>query len=242
MKKTLLAVLGSLSLALHASALITLTVDERGNGDWDGSPLFPAATLSPDPGPGGLASALTFYMGNANPPFGQTIGTATTGDLLVLAPGSSTLLELIRFRPGSIFPVPSPSAFVWYSAPGPVPFSLADTGFPSAQNANRSILLDPGYSSGLRIIQYTPTPGQPGFVNDLANPGNALVKYQFLSQVPEPATAALAGTFALLLLVARRNRRHVAATNGQNSSASAPFPLPRRSVLAELLRMRYLRR
>jgi len=36
----------SLTASLNASALVTITVDENGHGDWDGAPLFPRRIAS----------------------------------------------------------------------------------------------------------------------------------------------------------------------------------------------------
>lgn len=75
-------------------------MDENGNGDWDGAPLFPAGSLATDTGPGGRPNALTYYFATATPPFGTAIDYVLGGDLFITEQPTGALSELIRFRTG----------------------------------------------------------------------------------------------------------------------------------------------
>jgi len=208
MKKTF-TVLAALSLAaaLNAPALVIMTVDENGHGDIGGAPVFPAGFLAQDPGPGGLAGALNYPIATT----AFSLGTVLAGDVLIFESAGGVLLsDVIRFRPGSIFPFPSPSILTFYSDNSDGAAALADIGFPTALHANRVNLIEPGVEGGLQIIHYTPLPGQPGYINDLTNPGHTAIAYNFISDVPEPTTAALVGTFLLMTVGYSVNRRHEA--------------------------------
>jgi hypothetical protein len=187
-----------LSAALNASALVTITVDENGNGTWDGTPLSSAGILAPDTGPGGLPNALTYYLGvSVPPPAGTTIGYVQPGDLIIREQASGPFSDLIRFRAGD----PNffiPASLVFYSDNSDGADSLADIGFPTAFNANTFTIVESGVEGGLQMIHYEPLPGQPGYVDDPANPGHAYAAYNFISDVPEPTTASLAGIFLLM--------------------------------------------
>ena len=180
------------SAVLNAPAVVLMTVDENGNGNIDGAPVVPAGFLLQDPGPGGLANALNYPVATA----AFSLGTAVAGDVLITEPGAgSTPSDLIRFRPGSLFPSPSPSIVTFYSDNSDGVDSLADIGFPTALNANRVTLPETGVEGGLQVIHYTPLSGQPGYIDDLSNPGHTAITYAFISDVPEPTTTALGGTF-----------------------------------------------
>src|ERR1700736_5643879 len=90
--------LGVLSIALFSAQLfganIVTTVDEAGNGNLvnptNGNFRLPSS-LSPDPGPGGLSSALTYSL--LGPP------GLVVGDVLLLEPDSNGVLsDLLRFN------------------------------------------------------------------------------------------------------------------------------------------------
>ena len=87
---------------------IRIAVDEAGNGSiigFAGLAPLPSALL-PDPGPGGLAAALTY--GLLNPP------GLVAGDVIITEPGapSGTLSDLIRFNPNQ-----NGGSLVFYSDP-----------------------------------------------------------------------------------------------------------------------------
>src|SRR3954468_15480170 len=63
---------------------VTITVDENGNGHFSNTNGFSstlASGMQADPGPGGLASALTYSL--LNPP------ELIAGDLILMEPGSN---------------------------------------------------------------------------------------------------------------------------------------------------------
>jgi hypothetical protein len=157
---------------------VLIIVDENGNGtiQFDGTPALPLpSALAPDPGPGGLSSALTYDLGN---PPSLTAGDVFLTDLL----GTS---DVIRFNPSGTGGNLSAS-LVFYSLAGGS--ELADTGFPSAFYPNTLNLTE----NELLGTFYTPLLGQPGFV------GNGFdVTYEFISGpapvngVPEVGSTAL---------------------------------------------------
>jgi len=205
MKKILFLVTALVfSAALNAPAVVLMTVDENGNGNIDGAPVFPAGFLLQDPGPGGLANALNYPLATT----AFSIGTAVAGDVLITEPGAGgTLSDLIRFRPGTLFPSPSPSILTFYSDNSDGVDSLADIGFPTALNANRVTLPETGVEGGLQLIHYAPLPNQPGYVDDQTNPGHTAIAYVFISDVPEPTTTALGGTILALAFGSKLWRR-----------------------------------
>jgi hypothetical protein len=163
---------------VRAQFTVTISADENGNGRFINSTGFTSPlpfALQPDPGPGGLALALTYGM--LNPP------GLVAGDVLVAEPPGGGLGDIIRFNPQEVV-AGSLGAFVFYSLADDA--SLADTGFPTADYTN---LVTVPEINGL--ITYTPTAGQPGFVAGAAGP----VTYVLTSDavVPEPASLTLLG-------------------------------------------------
>ena len=159
--------------------------DEFGNGSGmgPGGTLNLPGALAFDPGPGGLASALS-YSGLGNPP------SLVAGDVLVFEPGVGNLLsDVIRFNPAGTGGNPAyRPTLVFYSnnTGGVPPNAPADTGFPIAFYANTVNVREIPGSGDTTLINYTPLAGQPGFVNGFA------VTYNLVSDVPEPASAAFA--------------------------------------------------
>jgi len=167
---------------VQAQTAADLRFDENGNGlitTAVGS--FPTlGILAPDPGPGGLALALTYSL--LMPP------SLVVGDLLILEIGGG-LSDVIRFNPTG--------QLVFYSDTTDGLGALADTGFPTAFYANTFSLTE---TSG--TIFYVPAANQPGFV-----PGFQ-TRYTFISdEVPEPATLAMLGLGLLTLGATRRRTR-----------------------------------
>jgi len=179
MKRFLLG--GLLSALLLSSAFaqfsITITVDENGNGTLSNtlgfvSPL-PVSRVQ-DPGPGGLAAALTYNL--LNPP------GLTAGDLILVEPGGTgTVSDIIRYNPQQ-----NGGSLVFYSDRTPGDTDLADIGFPTALYANTLLLTEVG-AEGINGLRYTPTAGQPGFVAGAGGP----VTYLISSDVPEPSSILL---------------------------------------------------
>ncbi|MGZ5019425.1 MAG: hypothetical protein ACXWAV_03270 [Chthoniobacterales bacterium] len=159
----------------------TIAVDENGNGTFSAIPGPLAFSMAPDPGPGGLSSALTYNLG---------FGPVVIGDLLLTDPGSGTS-DLIRFNLN-----PNGTAsLVFYSIFGEG--ALADSGLPSARYTNLVTILE--NPSG--PTTYVPTPGQPGY-----NAGLTYLISSFSPQaVPESGGTIflLSGAVVGLLLVRR---------------------------------------
>jgi hypothetical protein len=168
---------------------ITITVDENCNGTLTNTFGFASALpceFAVDPGPGGLASAMTY--GLLNPP------GLTAGDLLIFEPGAQALSDIIRFNPG----LPADFAaldqilggtLVFYSDTSDGSDALADVGFPTTLYANNLTVSEVG-PEGNNGFTYTPAEGQPGFVSGAGGPVTYIIHSD---SVPEPATLALLG-------------------------------------------------
>jgi hypothetical protein len=186
------------SVPSHAQNNPLITLDETGVG----TILFPssaatplASAMLPDPGPGGLAAALTYNLGG--PP------TLLAGDLVLTEGG--VISDVIRFNPAN--PATGyPASVVFYSDLGSEPNPpLADTGFPTAFYPLVLTLPEVGPEAGPNGITYTPTPNDPGYVNGFS------VTYLIISDpVPEPGTltlGAVGAAFGLALAWRRREAR-----------------------------------
>jgi hypothetical protein len=158
---------------VRADFIPLITVDENGAGTllFPGvAPIPTVGVLAPDPGPGGLALALTYNL--LGPP------GLVAGDVLLLRPGTAVVSDVIRFNPAGTGSPGYPASLVFYSDADHSGV-LADTGFPTAFHANVIVRSDDASF-------YTPNDSQPGFV-----PGGFQVTYQFMSEtspVPEPAS------------------------------------------------------
>jgi MYXO-CTERM domain-containing protein len=165
-----------------------ISVDEFGHGSLlfpGGAPIPTVGVLAPDPGPGGLAAAMTYNL--LGPP------GLVAGDVFLLEPGASNVIsDIIRFNPAGTGSPGYPASLVFYSDnvdTGEVP-APADTGFPTAFYTNQFITREVA-SGGEHTATYTPTANQPGFV-----PGFG-VTYFIVSSVPEPGPMVLGGLVAL---------------------------------------------
>jgi hypothetical protein len=174
--------------------LVTYHFDEFGYGIGSGpggTQLLPG-TLASDPGPGGLASALS-YSGLGSPP------SLVAGDLF-LFDADNTLSDLIRFNPAGTGGNPAYlPTLVFYSSPGGFPPTPADTGFPLSNYTNTVSLTETVLSDGAIGVVYTPTAGQPGFVSGFT------VVYNLTSDAPEPGSMSFCLIGALALLGVRRS-------------------------------------
>jgi len=178
------------SASAQAQFSITISLDENCNGSITNTSGFFSAlpcSLLTDPGPGGLASALTY--GLLNPP------GLVAGDLILQEIAGGFNSDIIRFNPTQ-----NGGSAVFYSdnLDGP-PLDLADTGFPTALYTNTLTVTEVG-PEGLNGFTYTPTSGQPGFVGGAGGP----VSYVIKSDTREPASAALFLAGASFLLVRKR--------------------------------------
>jgi hypothetical protein len=139
-------------------SLPTFSFHENGNGKLELPVLFGGGviplpgTLMSDPGPGGLASALTFTAHPLVNPFPE-------GDVVLLDAGGH-VSDILRFNPETSPGPGSPQLIFFYSNDhGGL---LADTGLPSSMFSNTVTIQES--QSGPTI--YTPTAGQPGFSTD----------------------------------------------------------------------------
>lgn len=165
-----LAVLAALTGAIccgstYAHAIITITIDENGNGIGTAG----SGILQADPGPGGLPSVLTYALKF----------TTVQGDVL-LTDGES-VLDVLRFNGNTL---------LFYSDNIDGFDTLGDTaGPPRAQYTNVISIPELG-TEGNNGAFYTPLRRQPGYMSS-----DFTVTYHFISDapVPEPATIALFG-------------------------------------------------
>jgi hypothetical protein len=191
-----------LTVAAQADNFPLITVDENCNGTilfvgGGGSPNGPLqCALQQDPGPGGLASVVTYNL--AGPP------NLTAGDVLMVDPTTGAFLDVVRFNPADANGYPA--SLLFYSDNVPTADALGDTSSPPLAFYTNQISIIEGGDEINNGALYTPLPGQPGFVNGFN------VTYNLISDgagVPEPGSFALltTGLVGLAGVVRRKLRR-----------------------------------
>jgi hypothetical protein len=173
----------------HAAPFtITTTVDENCKGTLMNTSGFNQplpCSFAQDPGPGGLAGAMTYNL--LNPP------GLVVGDLLMAEPGTGNLSDLIRFNPNG--------TLVFYSDSISVD-ALADIAFPNSSYANLLVVQETG-PEDMNGFNYTPTAGQPGFAAGAAGPVTYVIQSD-VTTAPEPASMALILGGACVLFARKR--------------------------------------
>jgi len=138
------------SPAVQADPLIT--VDELGHGTIlfaGGAPFVMPFALQSDPGPGGLASVLTYDL--LGPP------SLVAGDVLLQDGAGGPILDVIRFNPAGTGGAAYPASLLFYSDNVDGFDSLGDTSSPpGAFYTNTVTILEVG-SEGDNGEFYTPT-------------------------------------------------------------------------------------
>jgi hypothetical protein len=193
-----LALVGCVCGTALADGCPTVTVDENGNGTLNfstggtcggGSIASMPGVLAADPGPGGLASVLTYSL--LGPP------SLVAGDVLLTdSDCGGCTLDVIRFNPAGTGGPSYAASLLFYSDNVDGFDSLGDTPSPPNSFYSNTVTIPELGSETNNGAFYTPTAGQPGFVAGFA------VTYDFISDgtgapvtgVPEPGTLMLLGT------------------------------------------------
>jgi hypothetical protein len=182
----------SATSALAASPLIRVNENGTGTLNFSGRITPLTGVLANDPGPGGLASVLTYDL--LGPP------SLTPGDLLLTDDG--VVLDVVRFNDYNTGGVQGYRASLLFYSDNIDGFdALADTSGPPAASYTNVLSIPEVGSEHNNGAYYHPETGQPGYV-----PGFD-VAYWLQSDVPEPAawTLMLIGLGGLgLALRARR--------------------------------------
>ena len=187
-----------------ASADIIFTFDENGNGVGVNTAgpftIGIHGTLQADPGPGGLASVLTYSL--QNPP------SLVAGDLLFQDGIGGPILDVVRFNPAGTGSAGYAASLLFYSDNTDGFDSLGDTPSPpSALYANVVTLQEIG-PEGNNGVTYTPTAGQPGFIAGFT------VTYNLRSDgtIPEPASVSLLGGVVIAAIAMIKKRRSLSGS------------------------------
>ncbi len=180
MKLVFSAILLLASVPAFAS---TITINLNGVGDIGGTPL--TSTMSADPGPTGLSSALTYTL-----PF-----AGTQGDVLLFDPNLGFPGDLLRFNGNS-------TLVVYADNLNGLNSQAATMNPPSSLYPNAVVVNETGSEANL-MATYTPGVGDPGY--DASAPTYVLNA----STVPEPETLWLTGFGFLALGFAAIRRSHM---------------------------------
>jgi hypothetical protein len=184
----------------------TIMVNENGQGTLDFSAPGCSGSVSPlvgvlkaDPGPGGLASVLTYDLGG--PP------SLVAGDVLMQDGVGGPTLDVVRFNPKGTGGNPDYNAsLVFYSDNIDGSDSLGDTSSPPGSFYTNTLTIPEVGPEGNNGAIYTPTAGQPGFVEGFT------VTYDLISDsvaAPEPATFTLltSGLAGLAFVIKKRKQQ-----------------------------------
>jgi len=180
-----------------------ITVDELGSMTFDTTPCgghraTSTGVLAADPGPGGLASALTYSL--------LGLPSLVAGDVLLTEAGNpNVVFDIIRFNPAGTGGNPFyPPSLVFYSDNVGGSDALGDTPSPpTALYTNQVTIAEQGSEINNGAF-YTPTAGQPGFIAGFTT------TYDIISEgagIPEPAWTALPGVLAMMLFAIWRRQR-----------------------------------
>jgi len=153
---------------------VTVAVNEFGSGTYNTSTILPAGLLV-DPSGGLPGVDVLVYLLPFTPVNGDLQIDETIGATVVLS-------DVVRF-----FTLNNVNYLIFYSDNGDGVDAPADTGLPGPLSTNVVQALEIG-PEGNNGLVYTPTSGQPGFINtDFA------VTYNITSDstVPEPGTTSL---------------------------------------------------
>ena len=154
----LFALAASASTLRAVPSLPTFSFHENGNGQLElpllfgGGVITLTGTLTSDPGPGGLASALTFTAHPQLNPF-------PVGDVVLLDAGGH-VSDIVRFNPATPSSFGLTQLIFFYS--NDHDGLLADTGLPSGMYDNTVTIQE----SQSGPTTYIPTAGQPGLSTD----------------------------------------------------------------------------
>jgi hypothetical protein len=176
-----------------------VTVDENGHGSinfhisgneycFTATTLPLASVLAPDPGPGGLTSALTYDLSITN--FGAGPPLVGGDVLLTNVACGGCVRDVIRFNPDGTVGNPYPVSLLFYSDSSPGRFYTNVVSIPEVNNS----------------AFYTPTKGQPGFDLFVFPLASYNISYHFVGDTPEPGTLGLLGTGLLGLAGAIRHK------------------------------------
>jgi hypothetical protein len=188
------ALLGALlTTSAHASVF---TFDENGLGTVQtpsGQTLTMAASKMPDP----------FDPSNGLLPLVYQIPPTVTG---IVVQGDVGLIEVAGTPPSDLLRwgnLATGAVLVVYSDKTDVDdTAAADVGLPGTFQPNLIFLQETGPEGGINgLFGYAPTPNQPGYY---LNSAGDTPTYNFISDTPEPASAAM--LFGSVLLIARRRK------------------------------------
>jgi hypothetical protein len=163
----------------------TVIIDENGHGSLSDGTIL-QWMIGQDTGPGGLPNALIYSL-----PFPLPL---VAGDVILEEP-IGNLSDVVRFNPDGTIVFYSDNSEGGAAAPD----ELADVGFPT-QFWTNSIYMPEIGPEGNNGASYSPGPGMPGFSDQMP------LNYQFISDVPEPATLVLLGLGGLATLIRRKAR------------------------------------